>query len=168
MRVYLPATSSQLRGLAENGSIGPAPLTAFAVTPGLREWYVDDDIDELEYAASMEAARSSLRLIEADPAAARRRVVISLDAPDDTVTIRDDLDRGVVSLASDVSSKQIAAIHVDDADAEQTIAAAAEAIDRADLGDEDAQQAADDAEGYELSWYDPSELGLVLVELGVQ
>jgi hypothetical protein len=139
-------------------------LTAFAVTPGLREWYVDDDIEELEYASSMEAARASLRLIDADPAATPRRVVISLDAPGSSVTIRDDLDRGVVSLSADVARSQIAAIHIDDAEAEETVAAAAAVIDQADLGDDAAQSTVDDAEGFELSWYDPSELEDLLAE----
>jgi hypothetical protein len=165
VRIYLPATSTLLRSLAEEGRIGPAPVTAFAVTPGLREWYVDDDIEELEYAASMEAARASLRLIDADPGAVSRRVVISLDAPDSTVTIRDDLDRGVVSLGAEVGRKQVAAIHIDDAEAVQTVAAAARVIDQADLGDEAAQSTVDDAEGFELSWYAPAELEDLLAQL---
>lgn len=165
MRVYLPATSEVLRRLARDGSIGPAPLTAFAVTPGLREWYVDDDIEELEYAASVEAARSSLRLIEADPGAARRRVVVALDAPDATVTVHDDLDRGVVRLAEPVTLAHVASIHIDDAEAEATVAAAATAIDAADLGDESAQEAVDDAEGFELSWYASQELDDLLAAI---
>ena len=82
MRVYLPATSTRLRQLHATGELGPAPLTAFAVTPGLREWYRDDDPEALEYAAMIEAARGSVRLIDADPVAARRRVVIAADMPD--------------------------------------------------------------------------------------
>ena len=165
MRIYLPATSALLRTLAETSAIGPAPLTAFAVTPGLREWYVDDEVEELEYAASNEAARSSLRLLDADPSARRRRVVISLDAPEGAVTIRDDLDRGVVQLTEPVRLEQVAAFHIDDEDAEMTVAAAAELVDRADIGDSDAQAAVDDAEGFELSWYAPQELELLLAGL---
>jgi len=48
MRVYLPATSRLLRRLADTGVLGPAPMTGFAVTPGLREHYLDDDVEELE------------------------------------------------------------------------------------------------------------------------
>lgn len=165
MRIYLPATSAVLGTLAETRAIGPAPLTAFAVTPDLREWYVDEDIEELEYAASNEAARSSLRLLDADPSARRRRVVISLDAAEGAVTIRDDLDRGVVQLTEPVRLEQIAAFHIDDEDAESTVAAAAESIDRADLGDDEAQAVVDDAEGFELSWYAPQELELLLAGL---
>ena len=74
MRVYLPATTAGLSDLVEAGSLGATSTTAFAVTPGLREWYVDDDLEELEYAATMEAARASLRLLDSTPQAARRRV----------------------------------------------------------------------------------------------
>ncbi|MEO8889880.1 MAG: hypothetical protein ABI301_01850 [Jatrophihabitantaceae bacterium] len=158
MRVYLPTTSTGLRRLHDSGAIGAPPFTAFAVTPGLREWYVDDDIDELEYAAMTEAARASLRLLDGDPDALRRRVVIALDAPDGAVEVRDDLDRGVVRLAGPIALTHVASFHVDDAAAESAVAAAVAAITAADLGERSAQDAVDDAEGYELCWYAGQEL----------
>jgi hypothetical protein len=165
VRVFLPATTSTLRELLDSGELGPAPLTAFAVTPALREWYVDDDLEALEYAAMVEAARGSLRLIDADDAAARRRVVIAVDAPDSAVAVRDDLDRGVVQVGDPVRLAAVASVHVDDADAEETVAAAAEAIIAADLGDPESQERVDDAEGYELSWYASQEIAAVLDQL---
>lgn len=165
MRIYLPSSSSGLRALADSGELGPAPLTAFAVTPGLREWYVDDEVEELEYAAMGEAARASLRVLDADPAAARRRVVVALDAPESDVEVRDDLDRGVVRLRAPVTLGQIASVHVDDAAAEPTIAAAAAAVLAADLGDEEAEVRVGDAEGHELSWYATQELEQLLAAL---
>jgi uncharacterized protein DUF6912 len=165
VRIYLPVTSSDLRTLHDAGEIGVPPITAFAVTAGLREWYVDDDLEELEYAALTEAARASLRLLDGDDAAARRRVVVALDADDSTVEVRDDLDRGVVRLARPVALRQVASIHVDDADAEPAVAAAAVAISAADLGEPSAQDAVDDAEGFELSWYASQELGTLVAEL---
>src|SRR5947199_4540067 len=114
MRIYLPATTTTLHALIDAGEVGPPPLTAFAVTPGLREWYVDDDAEELEYAATVEAARGSLRLIDADDGARRRRVVVAADVPDADVTVRDDLDRGVVEVAAWVPLSAIASVHVDD------------------------------------------------------
>jgi hypothetical protein len=165
MRVYLPATTTTLQELLDQGRVGPAPLTAFAVTPGLREWYVDDDVEELEYAAMLEAARGSLRLIDADTGAARRRAVLAADVPEDQVTVRDDLDRGVVQLAQPVPLAAIASAHLDDADAEATVARAADAVIAADLGDEGAQELVDDAEGHELSWYATQELGTWLALL---
>jgi hypothetical protein len=165
VRIYAPASSAVLRTVLDTGSFGSAPLTAFAVTPGLREWYVDDDIEELEYAATLEAARASLRLLDADPSAARRRVVVAADIPDAAVAVRDDLDRGVVQLATPIHLDDIASIHVDDADAEVAVRSAAELIAAADLGDEAAQDAVDDAEGYELAWYATQEIAALLEQL---
>ena len=164
MRVYLPATTTIARQLLDQRRLDP-PLTAFAVTPGLREWYVDDDIDELEYAAMLEAARASLRLIDADPSAARRRVVVALDAPDADVELRDDLDRGVVRLGAPVPLASVASVHLDDAEAEEAVAAAVAAMVEADLGSAQAQDTVDDAEGFELSWYATQELEQVLDSL---
>ena len=165
MRVYLPATSTMLRALLDSGVVGPAPLTAFAITPALREWYVDEDLEALEYAAMIEAARGSLRLIDSDPEAAPRRVVIAADVPDSAVTIRDDLDRGVVELTEPVSLAAVASVHADDADAESAVTAAADSIIAADLGGDDAQDAVDDAEGFELSWYANQEIASYLADL---
>ena len=165
MRVYLPATSTTLGELLTSGVVGPAPLTAFAVTPGLREWYVDDDAEALEYAATMEAARGSLRLLDSDPSAARRRMVIAADVPDAAVTVRDDLDRGVVSLSEPVRLAAIASVHADDVDAERTVAEAAESIIAADFGAEAAQEKVDDAEGYELAWYANQEIATLFDSL---
>ena len=165
MRVYLPATVPMLRRLLDEGELGPTPITAFAVTPGLREWYVDDDVEELEYAASLEAARASLRLLDADPDAPRRRVVVAADVPDAAVTVRDDVDRAVVSVTAAVPLADIASVHMDDQDAEQAVTAAAAAVVRADLGEAAAQDLVDDAEGFELSWYATQELEAVLREM---
>jgi hypothetical protein len=160
--VYVPATSALLRELLDTGRFGSPPLTAFAVTPGLREWYVDDELEELEYAATLEAARASLRLLDLDPASARRRIVVAADVSDADVDVRDDLDRGVVRVAAPVAMRQIASLHIDDADAESTVAAAAAAVMAADLGDPAAEEAVGDAEGFELGWYATQELADLL------
>ncbi len=165
MRVYLPATTTLLRHLLDSGELGSVPITGFAVTPGLREWYVDDDLEELEYAATLEAARASLRLIDGDATAAPRRVVIAADVPDPDVTVHDDLDRGVIRVARPVTLARIASVHVDDVEAEDDVRAAAGAITAADLGDEPAQEIVDDAEGHELSWFATQEIAEVLAAL---
>jgi hypothetical protein len=133
--------------------------TGFALTPGLREWYTDEGVEELEYAASTLAARASIRLIDADPGALRRRVVVSADVPDAVVSDHDQADRGTVRLAWALPLSAVAAIHIDDAEAEVAVAAAAAVVLEADLGSEPAQDRVDDAEGFELSWYAPQELG---------
>ena len=80
MRVYLPSTLPGLRRLLEQGEVGPAPLPGYAVTGALREWYAEGDEEELEYAALSLAARASVRLLDVDPDAPRRRVVVVVEA----------------------------------------------------------------------------------------
>jgi hypothetical protein len=162
MRVYLPGTARTLRALLDTGQIGSPPLTGFAVTPSLREWYVDDDIEELEYAALLEAARGSLRMLDEDPTAPRRRVVIAADVPDDVVTLRPDLDRAVVTISAPVPMRFVASAHVDGPEAEKDVAAAADAVLEADLGSDDAQFVVDGAEGHDLAWYASQEIAALL------
>jgi hypothetical protein len=165
MRVYLPASSTMLSRLVSSGELA-APLTGFAVTPGLQSRYAETDAvaddEDLEYAAMLAAARGSLRLLDADPTAWRRRVVLAAEVPDASVTTRDDLDDGVIQLALPVTLAQVVSAHLDDVESAHTTAAAAVAILRADLGDESAQDAVDDAEGNELSWYATQELSALL------
>ncbi|CAM5429845.1 hypothetical protein SFUMM280S_10408 [Streptomyces fumanus] len=92
MRVYVPLTLPGLAEAYKTGELGTGPLLAYAVTPALREWYLSDDIEELEYAALSRAALASLRLLAADAAAPRRRVVVAVDVPDGAASA--DPDRG--------------------------------------------------------------------------
>ena len=156
VRVYLPATLRTVAELLEAKRLSPG--TAFAVTPMLREWYAEGDLEELEYAALTEAARASLRLLDEDAAAPRRRVVLAADVPDADVAWAPDLDRAAVHVGAAIPLSAIAAAHVDDAVAEPVIAAAAEAVIAADLGSDDAQFLVDEAEGHELLWYATQEL----------
>ncbi|MGY1690002.1 DUF6912 family protein [Geodermatophilus sp. SYSU D01105] len=167
MRVYLPATTTVLATLVEDGRLA-GPHTAFAVTPRLREFYAvseaEADMEELEYAALLGAARASLRLIDIDPTAARRRVVVAVDVPDDAVSeIEDpDADRGAVRVTGDIALRDVASAHIDGADAEDDVRAAVNVVLEADLGSEDAQFVVDQAEGHELAWYASQEIGAVL------
>ena len=167
MRVYLPATTNVLRTLVDEGRL-TGPLTAFAVTPGLRDFYALSDAgadeEELEYAALLAAARASLRLIDVDPSAARRRVVLAADVPGSAVTeVEDpDADRGAVRISGDVALAAVASAHVDGAEAEDDVRAAVGIVLEADLGSEDAQFVVDQAEGHELAWYATQEIGTLL------
>ncbi len=167
MRVYLPATTSVLRTLVDEGRL-TGPLTAFAVTPGLREFYAlseaGADEEELEYAALLAAARASLRLIDIDPSAARRRVVVAADVPDSAVRPIDDpdTDRGAARVEADLRVRDVASAHIDGADAEDDVRAAVGVVLEADLGSEDAQFVVDQAEGHELAWYASQEMGSAL------
>ncbi|MFD9573981.1 DUF6912 family protein [Streptomyces sp. NPDC059982] len=161
MRVYVPLTLPGLAEAHKAGELGPAPLRAYAVTPGLREWYVSDDVEELEYAALGRAAAASLRLLAADADAPRRRVVVALDVDDKAVTADpgdDEAALGRVALAAVVRLAVAAAVHADADDAEQDVAAAAAALEAADAGDDDARTAVDGADDHELLWFGVQEI----------
>lgn len=155
IRVYLPATFTTLRALRDNGSVDAA--TAHAVTPALREWYVEGDAEELEYAAMLDAAEGSLRLLAADAGAPRRRAVVAADVPEDWVGTGGE-GRSEVPLSRPVPRERVASVHVDDTEAEGDVAAAVEALPAADAGDEDARFTVDGADGHDLLWYDVTEL----------
>jgi hypothetical protein len=171
VRVYLPATTTVLRTLVDDGRL-PGPSTAFAVTPGLRAFYAvseaEADTEELEYAALLTAARASLRLLDIDPTAARRRVVLAVDVPDVAVEIRDDpaqdpdAEHGTVRVDADVTPRDVASAHIDGAEAENDVRAAVNVVLEADLGSDDAQFVVDQAEGHELGWYATQEIGPAL------
>ncbi|NJP25683.1 hypothetical protein OHB01_17780 [Microbispora hainanensis] len=163
MRVYLPSTIPALARIVAAGELGPAPLTGFAVTPALIEWYASGDTEELEYVALTEAARASLRMLAADRAdgaqTAARRVVIAAEVPDETVKTGADLEeRARVRVLEPVPMRLVAAVHVDDADALPDVEAAIAALPAADGGDDDAQFVVDGAEDHELLWYATQEI----------
>ncbi|MDR8414238.1 hypothetical protein MTP10_36590 [Nonomuraea sp. 3-1Str] len=185
MRVYLPCTLPALARAVEAGELGPAPLTGYAVTPALTEWYASGDTEELEYVALTEAARASLRLLAADRPAepvkpgdeppagdeprpekdedghawAPRRVVVAAEVPDDTLKAGADLEeRATVRLTRPVPMSKVAAVHVDDLYAVPDIGAAIEALPASDAGDDDARFTVDGAEAHELMWYATQEI----------
>jgi hypothetical protein len=166
MRVYVPLTIPGLAAVHKTGELAataPGGMTGYAVTPALREWYVSDDIEELEYAALTRAAQASLRLLATEPDAPRRRVVVAVEVPDGAAVA--DPDRGLdpaaigeVTLARPVALRLAAAVHLDADDAETDVAAAASAMGAADQGDDDAQFTVDGAEDHELLWYGVQEI----------
>ncbi|MFF8955711.1 DUF6912 family protein [Streptomyces sp. NPDC014894] len=163
MRVYVPLTLSGLAEAHMKGELAPGPLTAYAVTPGLREWYVSDDIEELEYAALSRAAAASLRMIAGAPDAVRRRVVVAVDVKDQDASADpglplDAASVGEVRIAAPVSLTRAAAVHVDADDAVADVTAAARALGAADQGDDDARFTVDGAEDHELLWYGVQEI----------
>ena len=167
MRVYLPATTTVLRRLVDEGHL-PGPHTAFAVTEQLRRFYAvsdaEADTEELEYAALLAAARASLRLLDVDPVAARRRAVIAADVPNSEGTPMDDphVEPGAIRVETDIRLEDVASAHLDEADAEEDVRAAVAVVLEADLGSDDSQFVVDQAEGHELAWYATQEIGPLL------
>jgi len=167
MRVYVATTIGGLQALRSNGFVQPEAV--HAVTAALREWYVEADAGELEYAASCAAAESSLRmLVPGEPA---RRVVVAAEVPDSWVRPAGGTraygepaagDPSSVLVGSPVPLDLVVSVHLDGADAEPEVAAAAAALPASDAGDDDARRTVGDAEGHELLWYDVSELDDVL------
>ncbi|GAB2911762.1 hypothetical protein GCM10027047_07430 [Rhodococcus aerolatus] len=165
-RVHVPVTLRMLTSLVETGELRPVGGTAFALTPALRESYAAGGDDELSHVALGEAARASLRLLAVELEAEHgdevllRRAVLSADV--DGVTLRPDLDDAVVKVPGTIAMAQVAAVHVDLADAEDAVRAAVRVVDDADLGDLDAEFVLGEAEDHELAWYASQELPFLL------
>ena len=163
MRIYLPATLARVAAGLDAGQFDLD--VAYAVTPALREWYVEGDIEELEYAAAAAAARASLYLLADEPASTPfRRVVVAADVPDSAVRPSPDVGRPAVRPGAPVAMSQVVSALVDDADASDDVRRAVVALRAADAGDEDARFVVDSVEDHELGWYAAQEIG-VLVEL---
>ncbi|WP_408632337.1 DUF6912 family protein [Mycobacterium basiliense] len=162
MQVFIPATLAMLQRLVADGSLWPINGTAFAVTPTLRESYAEGDDDELAEVALQEAALASLRLLAdgGNENLPPRRAVLAAEVDD--ATRRPDLDDAVVRLGGPVAIDQVVAAYVDNVAAEPAVAAAMEAIDAADVGDEDAELVVGDAQDHDLAWYANQELPFLL------
>jgi hypothetical protein len=162
VRVYVPATLTMLQQLVADRSLHARSGTAFAVTPTLREAYAEGDDDELADVALREAALASLRLLagEGTPALPPRRAVVVAEVED--ATARPDLDDAVVRLSGPIAYDDVIAAYVDNADAEPAVQPAIEAVDAADLGDDDAEFIVGDAQDHDLAWYAPQELPFLL------
>jgi hypothetical protein len=145
VRVYVPASARLLGALKADGRL-PGPLEACGVTPAVRAASADLDEEELEYAAFVEAARRSLRLLGAGP---MRRVVVSADvagaAPGEGFA-------GLL-LADGLALAQVAAVHADEVAAEPAVEAAR------------AGGPPDALDDHELLWFATQEVAELLAEL---
>ena len=134
------------------------------MTPTLRESYAEGDDDELAEVALREAALASVRLL-AGGATSRpgcRRGGRCWWPRSTDATARPDLDDAVVRLSGPVAIDDVIAAYVDNAAAEPAVLAAIEAVDAADLGDEDAELMVGDAQDHDLAWYATQELPFLL------
>jgi hypothetical protein len=151
--------AAQAEGTAQTQAQAAGPVPGFAVTPALREAYASGDEEELEYAALTEAARASLRMLAADPAAPSRRVVFAAEIPAEH--IRWDArgnEPARVQIDAAVPLARLVSAHVDDLAAAADVRRAVDALPAADTGDDDAKFAVDSAEGHELGWFATQEL----------
>jgi len=160
MRIYLPATAAHLR-VAVLGS-PQEPLLAHAATPALAHALPEEDEEGLEVSASLCAADASLVLL-AEPGAeglADRRIVIAADVDAEHVrelAVEGDVLPGTVEVSAEIPWEDVAALLVDEAEAEADVHAAR-------LGDEDAFERAAEAD---LLWYDVTEREALASSLGV-
>ena len=162
-RVYLPATLAVVARLRGEAYTLPAGISAHAVTPELREWYAEGDEEELEYVAFTRAAQEALLLLHQDSETPRRRAVLAVDIPtDQVVRMATQLGSSAVRVEAPIGLADLAAVHVDGADAEPAVAAAVAVVHQAAAGDENAQFTVDGVEDFELEWYDPTELDELL------
>lgn len=162
MRVYVPATLAMLQQLVADRLLHARSGTAFAVTPTLRESYAEGDDDELAEVALRDAALASLRLLAGEGVSdlPPRRAVLVAEVAD--AAPRPDLDDAVVRLAGPIAFDDVIAAYVDNAEAESAVVPAIEAVDAADLGDDDAEFVVGDAQDHDLAWYAPQELAFLL------
>jgi len=162
VRVYVPATLAMLQQLVGDRLLHARNGTAFAVTPALREAYAEGDDDELAEVALRDAALASLRLLSGEGTAdlPPRRAVVVADV--EGITARPDLDDPVVRLSGPIAYDDVIAAYVDNAEAEAAVVPAIDAIDAADLGDDDAEFIVGDAQDHDLAWYAPQELPFLL------
>lgn len=158
MRVYLALTMPALAAALAAGAV-ESPL-AYAVTPALREWYTEGDEEELEYVATMAAARASLRRLAGGDGS--RRVVLAADVADSAARPAPEVDRAAVRLAEPVAMSQVVSALVDDPSAGADVRAAVAALPAAGAGDDDAGFTVEAVEDHELGWYAAQELAALV------
>lgn len=146
MRVYLPATLDALSTLVRGGGWA-AGGAAHAVTDDVRRSDPGGDLDSWEFDAFGDAADTSLRLLQHEPSAPDRRVVVAADVDD--VAVRSvpgpDVPSAVVVDAA-IGLDAVAAVHLDGSDAEPLVRRVREG------------EPVELLEDVALQWYDPSEL----------
>jgi len=136
-RIYIPLNASALRSLSDRGALGGAPFVAHAVTKSVRVSAPGAGMDEWEYTALDDAARTSGSMLTPGES---RRIVAAADVASDLVgsagPAYSDFE-SAVSISDSVDLRRIASFHIDD-----------------DAGQDDG-----------LLWYDVTELPVVLALL---
>ena len=155
VRVYVPSSPTLLSQVVLSGGVGPVPVAGHAVTDELRAGYPEGEEEEWEYAAMTAAAVDSIGLLtEEDPP---RRVVIALDAA--TVLPVEGAEPTLVEVSEAVPLRDVAAVHVDSAEAERDVAAARDCWALAARGEEQATATGERCLEHEQGWYAVQEIG---------
>ncbi len=137
VRCYVPVSPRQLRRLRDERRLA-GPLPAYAVTAALQADHPAGDLEEWEYAALQEAARSLL--VGGAPV-----IVAAADLAEAGVRRREDDAAGARVEVGDVDLPRVAALHVGD----DVVTGRPDAVP-------------DGADEVELSWYDTTELAHVV------
>ncbi len=155
MRVYLPATLAELRDVqvAADGqaTMSIAPRGAHALTGALTLAYQGEDEESLEFIALLAAADDDLELLAQQPAGPQLRLVLTLEVPDDAITLAAAdiavLTPSAIDIITAVEGAIVVCAHVDEPAAAPDIIAAL-------AGDDAATERIVDRD---LLWYDTSE-----------
>jgi hypothetical protein len=126
MRVYLSATVRLLDAWLRAGEVATAtPGEVATATPGhVATAAGGQELEELEYEASLAAAAESAALVAADPAGPRRRVVLAADVPDGAVQADPARGPSAVRVHAVIPWSQVACALIDDADVDVSAPAA--------------------------------------------
>ena len=154
MRMFIPLSPAHVQELAAIGQLA-GPLEGVIPNEAFAQWIESDDPEDMEFAALSRAGDLALLLAETN-----QRVVAVVDVDVDGLEISDE-PAGTAFLA-DLSSGQIASLHVDDALNKTVIADARKALASDDDSGEAELAAVDDCD---LLWFDALELADVAVSL---
>ena len=154
MRMFIPLSPTHVQELAAIGQLA-GPLEGVIPNDAFAQWIESDDPEDMEFAALSRAGDLALLLAETN-----QRVVAVVDVDVDGLEISDE-PAGTAFLA-DLSSGQIASLHVDDALNKTVIADARKALASDDDSGEAELKAVDDCD---LLWFDALELAAVAASL---
>ena len=154
MRMFIPLSPAHVQELVALGQLA-GPLEGVIPNEAFAQWIESDDPEDMEFAALSRAGDLALLLAETN-----QRVVAVVDVDVDGLEISDE-PAGTAFLA-DLSSGQIASLHVDDALNKTVIADARKALASDDDSGEAELTAVDDCD---LLWFDALELADVAASL---
>jgi hypothetical protein len=152
--MFIPLSPAHIQELVANGQL-TEPLEGVIPNEAFAQWIESDDPEDMEFAALSRAGDLALLLAETN-----QRIVAVVDVDVDGLEINDE-PAGTAFLAN-VSSSQIASLHVDDALNKAVIADARKALASDDDSGEAELTAVDDCD---LLWFDALELADVAASL---